>query len=368
MKPLYALVLLPLLLYGGDYDFDMDAIEAKPYTTSGYLRGEHKHQILNDASPKYPSKNKNSMQTYLSEANLKFASFKEKWKMESEFIANADFIDGDFTKEFTVAQLSFEYKFDINHLVEVGKKAPKWGKGYFVNPIAFFDRKKNPDDPEASREGYTLANYRYNKSYSGDLQNLTFDVLALQNSDNVNEDFNANHGTNVGLKLYMLYLDTDIEFVYMYASGDEERVGLDFSKNLQTNFEIHGEFAKTLGIDDYKFLVGLRYLTSSELTITSEYFYQKNQSFKTEPFFDNAYLMSKISQKEPFAILYSSLYYKNIYNLEDDSMQNSIGATYSFKNDMFLDLSYNTNGGDVESEYGSKLIEKTIWTRLTWYF
>ena len=204
MKLLYALLILPLFLCGGDYDFDMDAIEAKPYTTSGYLRGEHKHQMLNDTSPKYLSKNKDSMQTYLSEANLKFASFKENWKIDSEFIANADSIDGNFTKDFTVAQLYFQYKFDVNHLVEMGKKAPKWGKGYFVNPVAFFDRKKNPDDPEASREGYTLANYRYNKSYSGDLQNLTFDVLALKNSDDINEDFAANHGTKLGFKLYMV--------------------------------------------------------------------------------------------------------------------------------------------------------------------
>jgi len=368
MKRFYILLFLTLGAYAGDYDFDMSAIEVKPYTLSGYFKGEHKYQVLNENSPIYPSKNKQSMQAYLGEANLKAAYFKDNWKIDSEVLANYDDKDGDVEKIYTVAQLYFQYKFDTNNLIEIGKKAPKWGKAYYINPIAFFDRKKNPDDPEASREGFVMANYRYNKSYSGDLQNITIDVLAMKKDEHINEDFSSNDGSFVGLKLYMLYLDTDIEFAYMYASDDYDKIGFDFSKNLQTNFEIHAEFAKTLGYDDYKYLMGLKYLTENELSITSEYFYQKNRSAITEPFFDTQYLINKFSQKEPFDILYSNVYYKNIYNIEDKSMQNSIGGTYSFKNNMLLDISYNNNAGVDNSEYGSKLVQDTIWTKLYWYF
>lgn len=367
MKKLLSLLSLPLLLLGGDYDFDMQSIEVKPYTLAGYVRGDFRDMQLNEDSPKYPTKNKESIQSYNTEADVKFAYFEDAWKIDSELFAAYSDVDGEITKSGDFMQLYGQYKFTINHLVEIGKKAPKWGKGYFINPIAFFDRKKNPDDPEASREGFILGNYRFNKSYEGDLKNITFDIVALQNSDTLNKEFAQEQGMHVGAKLYMLYMDTDIELLYLYSSTQEDKVGFDFSKNLDTNFEIHGEFVSTIG-GDIKYLLGLRYLSASDLTLISEYFYQQNQTLISEPFFDTEYLINKLSQKEPFTILYSSLYYKNILNLEDESMQNSIGATYSFKNDVLLDCSLYLNSGDKKSEYGSKLARSTFWTRVTWYF
>ncbi|MBE0496932.1 MAG: hypothetical protein IBX45_11005 [Campylobacterales bacterium] len=368
MRRVCACLLLGASAWASDYDFDMSAIEVKPYTLSGYLKGEAKHQLLNPQSSAYLAKDKESMQTYLGEANVKFAYFKEAWKFESEGMANYSDIDGTVERGFTLAQLYGQYKFDTNHLIEVGKKTPKWGKGYFVNPIAFFDRKKNPDDPEASREGYILANYRYNKSYSGDVQNITFDLLGLKKERGLNEEFEGSEGTYLGAKLYMLYRDTDIEFLYMYASDDHDKIGFDFSKNLQSNIEIHGEFAKTLGVDDYAYLVGFKYLTAQELSITGEYFYQKNKTSPKTPFWDKQYLITKFTQKEPFGLLYSSVYYKNSYNLEDHSMQNVFGATYSFKNNTNLDISYTTNSGNKGTEYGGKLVEDMLWTKVSWYF
>lgn len=367
MKKILSLLCLPLLLLGGDYDFDMQGIEVKPYTFAGYLRGDFRYITLNDESPKYPTKNKESMQSYNGEADVKFAYFEDNYKINSEVFANYTDVDGNVTKSADFMQLYGEYKFNVNHLVEIGKKAPKWGKGYFVNPIAFFDRKKNPDDPEASREGFIFANYRFNKSYDSDVKNITFDLLVLNNEDALNKKFMMEQGTHVGMKLYMLYLDTDIEFLYLYSSSDEDRVGFDFSKNIETNFEIHGEFSSALS-GDVKYLLGFKYLSATDLTLTSEYFYQQNQSELSEPFFDKQYFINKLSQKEPLDILYSALYYKNIYNFEDASMQNSVGAIYSFKNDMVLDCSLYHNSGEVKSEFGSKLAQSTFWTRLTWYF
>jgi len=368
MKSLHVIFFTALLLHAGDYDFDLSAIEVKPYTLSGYLKGEAKFQGLNEDSPLFPSKNKESMKSYASEGNLKFAYFNDTVKLDTEVMVNYNDTDNEYSDEHKFAQLFIQYKFDQNHLVEIGKKAPKWGKGYFVNPIAFFDRKKDPNDPESSREGFIMANYRFNKSYEGDVKNASFDVLFMKNDTHMNSDFSNEEASNVGLKAYMLYLDTDIDLIYFKNDADVEKIGIDFSKNLMSNLEIHGEFAKILGEDDYAYLLGFKYLTEFELSMTAEYLYQKNQSSRNEPFFDHQYFMTKFSQKEPMDILYSSVYYKNIYNLGDKSMQNSLGATYSFKNNMLIDISYNLNDGTKTSEYGSKLVQDTLWTKLYWYF
>ena len=368
MKALHVSLVCASLLVAGDYDFDMGSIEVKPYTLSGYLKGEHKFQGLNDASPLYPTKNKSAMQSFLGEGNLKFAAFKDAFKLDSEVMVNASDIDGEESHEATLAQFFVQHKVNQNHLIEVGKKAPKWGKGYFANPIAFFDRKKDPNDPEASKEGYVMANYRYNKSFEGEVKNVTFDLLFMQSNDTYNSGFNDVEQNHFGAKAYFLAYDTDIELIYYHRSDENDKIGFDFSKNLQTNIEVHGEFAKTLGEDAYTYLLGFKYLTSFDLTITAEYLYQNTQSSKSEPFWDERYLISKFSQKEPLDWLYGSIYYKNTYNLSDNSMQNGVGATYSFKNNMLLDISYTLNDGKSSSEYGSKLVQDTLWTKLYWYF
>lgn len=368
MKTLHVSLLLCTCVYAGDYDFDLNAIEVKPYTLSGYLKGENKYQNLNEDSPLFHTKNKESMKTYASEGNLKFAYFENAWKIDSEFMVNYNDIDGIYSDKYTVSQLLLQYKFDDNHLLEVGKKAPKWGKGYFVNPIAFFDRKKDPNEPEASREGFIMANYRFNKSYSGDVKNFSLDVIAMKNDNHLNHDYADEKATNIGIKAYFLYLDTDIDIIYQYKDTGHDKIGFDFAKNLLSNFEVHAEVAATLHENDYAYLLGFKYLTEFELSITSEYFYQSQLQNRAEPFFDHQYLMHKLSQKEPFDILYSSLYYKNIYNLGDHSMQQGIGATYSFKNNMLLDVSFTINEGRKSAEYGSKLVQNTLWSKLYWYF
>ena len=190
----------------------------------------------------------------------------------------------------------------------------------------------------------------------------------MKSNEHMNDEFSQEEQNHVGMKAYFLAYDTDIDIIYYRRSEQSDKIGFDFSKNIQTNIEVHGEFAKTLGEDDYAYLVGMKYLTAFDLTITTEYFYQKNQSSKSEPFYDHQYVMNKFLQKEPFNWLYGAIYYKNIYNMNDQSFQNAFGVTYSFKNNMFIDLSYMINDGQTGSEYGSKLVQDTVWTKLYWYF
>ncbi|MCK5293219.1 MAG: hypothetical protein KAJ49_01110, partial [Arcobacteraceae bacterium] len=223
------------------------------------------------------------------------------------------------------------------------------------------------NNPEAAKEGYILGNYKYNKSYVGDLKNFSLDIVALSTSTNKNEDFYSQDSKNIAIKSYILYLDTDIDFIYYYSDVLKDKVGIDFSKNIKTNFEIHGEFVKQK--DGYNsYILGIKYLTADDLTITSEYFYQSEQLSTIVPYYDNRYFINKFSLKEPMGIVYFTIYYKNSLNIKDDSYQNNIGGIYSFKNNIKLDISYNNNRGDSLSEFGGKQVSDTIWSKVIWYF
>ncbi len=51
------------------------------------------------------------------------------------------------------------------------------------------------------------------------------------------------NGLNFAGKLYLLLYDTDIDLMAMTGESKTNRVGMDFSRNITTNLEIHGEFA-----------------------------------------------------------------------------------------------------------------------------
>ncbi|MCD6191575.1 MAG: hypothetical protein J7K14_08590, partial [Sulfurimonas sp.] len=245
---------------------------------------------------------------------------------------------------------------------------------------AFFDRPKDPSDPTKAREGFIITKYSYNKSFQSELKNLSFDFVYLPSTDEVNKDYydlitDKRDANNIALRLYMLLYDTDIDIIYNYSDEASEKIGIDFSKNIQTNFEVHGEYANILD-GGYSYLLGLRYLTNFELTIISEYLYRSEGLTKEEietttlniPFIAKDYAITLITQKEPFDFLYFSVYYKNMMNLQDYSMQNKVGASYLFKNNIDADLSYNVNSGDRLSEFGGKSVEDFVWLRLTWKF
>ncbi|MCD6432482.1 MAG: hypothetical protein J7L21_00430, partial [Sulfurimonas sp.] len=321
-------------------------------------------------------------QNYLhTEALLNFRYFYEAFTFKSSLMATYDYIKDKTDRDnYPINELYVEAKLDKNHTLLVGKESLQWGKGYFFNPVAFFDRPKDPTQPTKTREGFILTKYSYNKSFNSVLKNISFDIVYLPSSETINKDYytqvtNSKDANNGAMRLYMLLYDTDVDIIYRYSDITEDRVGIDFSKNIQTNFEIHGEFS-TKPDDEYSYLLGLRYLTDFELTIISEYLYKSDGLNKQEiklsnstlPFLAKDYWISLITQKEPFDLLYSTIYYKNMMNMQDSSMQNKVGAGYSFKNNMDIDISYNINSGGRLSEFGKKTVEDFLWLQLTWKY
>ena len=371
------LVLCTVGTYADDYSFDMASIETKSFEYSGYLRSEYKYQNLNQDSPLYTLMNRSdsAQNTSLNEALFRFTHYKDDFKLIGALSARYNNIDGEEESIFTVYQLYANNKLSVNHSIDIGKKTLKWGKGYFFNPAAFLDRPKDPTQPENAYEGYVMANYTYNKSFEGDLKNLKLDLIYMPTTSGINDDFHDGQSNNLAMKLYLLYLDTDIEFIYLYSDAQKDKIGLTFSKNLATYFEVHGEYAKEIN-GYHSYLLGLKYVTESDITITTEYYYHSEglteeeiaSTIKMEPFSAKSYVVNKFSKKEPFEIVYSSVYFKDMFNLEDNSHLDTLGFIYTFKNNLEIDFSYNLNSGNEESEFGKKMVSDFAWLKATWYF
>ena len=371
------LVLCSVSTYADEYDFDMESIETKSFEYSGYLRAEYKYQNLNQDSPLYTllKRSDSSQNSSLNEALFRFTHYKDDFKLIGSLSARYANIDGVDETLFTAYQLYAHNTLSINHSIDAGKKTLKWGKGYFFNPAAFLDRPKDPTQPENAYEGYVMANYAYNKSFDGDLKNLKLDLIYMPTTSKVNDDFYNGGSTNLAMKLYLLYLDTDIEFIYLYSDEQKDKLGFTFSKNLLPHFEIHGEYAKEMD-GYYSYLLGLKYVTQSDITIISEYYYDSEGLTKDEirsstkliPFSGKSYFVNKLTKKEPFGIVYSSVYFKDMLNTEDKSHLDTLGFIYTFKNNLEIDFSYNLNSGDEESEFGKKMVSDFAWLKATWYF
>ena len=186
---------------------------------------------------------------------------------------------------------------------------------------------------------------------------MTVTPVIIPVYDHINTDFGIRDNTNYAGKLYFLLYDTDIDFTFQKGNSRPSRYGMDFSRNITSSFEIHGELAhisnftkntidrngtvtqSTNDIESY--LLGIRYLTEADTTFIFEY-YRNGTGFngeEMEEFFglvDNGmndyrssgdetllqkaravtegnygrqnpmrdYLYTRISQKEPFDILY----------------------------------------------------------------
>lgn len=301
----------------------------------------------------------------------------------------------------------------------VGKRSLRWGKGYAWNPVAFFDRPKNPDDPELNLEGYWLATADIIQSFDGPLKTVALTPLILPQDHDLNWDFGSGNQVNWGGKLYFLLYDTDIDLVLMGRGSRNASYGLDFSRNLTTNLELHGELAWVVGNsrpvvtgsnqqsivrgDTISWLFGLRYLTEIDTTYIVEYYrngngYSKNemeayfqqvdrawgewqqtasasqlqrmgqlQSYsRVSPMRD--YLYARISQKEPYDILYFTPAITTIANLQDKSFSVAPELLYTGITNLELRLKGTAVVGAPRSEYGEKQNDARIELRIRYFF
>jgi len=305
--------------------------------------------------------------------------------------------------------------------IDVGKKTQKWGKGYAWNPAAFIDRPKDPDDPELGMEGFIVGSLDFIRSFGGPLKTFSFTPVVVPVYDHINDDFGNGNKLNFAGRFYFLLYDTDIDLMFLTGGSRSDRYGLDFSRNVTTNFEVHGEYAyvrntrknvlDTTGkvsqveADAHNYLVGIRHLTTFDLTTIVEYYHndmgfsddeRMNYIASVDRAYDvfqttgktaaltsaknladggygkansgKDYLYFRLSQKEPFDLLYFTPSLTWMVNLADRSYSLTPELAYTgFTNwDLRFKTAFLVGGHDTE--FGGKQNDYRAELRIGYYF
>ncbi|MCX5831541.1 MAG: hypothetical protein NT140_06605 [Deltaproteobacteria bacterium] len=422
------LLFLPVsALAGESYTLDDSEIEKKPYHFGGYVELRPVLNVLNKDAALYQLQYYNKDQeASLTEGNarLQLEGSYEKGLGRVYVKTNTDYryTDNAGSNERTAIYEGYgTLKPTDSWKFELGKKNLRWGKGYAWNPVNFLDRTKDPNDPELSLEGNIVATLDYIRSFDGPLKTFAFTPVLFPVYDHINDDAGVNNRLNVATKVYLLWYDTDLDFVYVADGSRTARMGMDFSRNITTNLEIHGELAQ---IRDYQQrfldaggavlsdtsdavsgLIGVRHLTTFDLTTILEYYHngtgfradEMNNYFslihrgsqlynatgnaslltnaqnltqggygRNSPMEDYLYL--RLSQKEPFDILYFTPALTTMVNLNDHSYSVTPELLYTGVTNLELRLRAGFIRGSRDSEFGEKPNDYRMELRIGYYF
>jgi hypothetical protein len=276
-----------------EYSFDASAFEKKPFELGGYVQLKQEDFALNRAGAFYklnyfnqPQRDDLGRTTGTMElvGKLRYGIGTFDFRTHSD--VQRDHLARDHNN--TVFEAAYSIRPSPGVTMEAGKRVLRWGKGYAWNPLGFVERLKDPNDPELAREGYVMADSDLIFNREGALQTIAFTPVLLPVGNDVNSDFGSSGHLNPAAKLYLLYRDTDIDFAWQGKGSRPARLGMDFSRNIVSNLEIHGEWARIqqftrpvtnsagavtnqLG-NVTSYLLGLRYLTASDTTYIAEYY------------------------------------------------------------------------------------------------
>jgi hypothetical protein len=408
-----------------EYTFDVSEIEKKPYHIGGYAEIRPVFFGLDRDASLYKLKFYNrdegsTLEEY--NATLQLEGSLEKGIALLFVRTNTDYKNSYLGEDFktTVYEGFLSLKPSSSLTIDIGKKTLKWGKGYAWNPVAFVDRPKDPDEPDLNLEGFIVASADYIKSFQGPLKTISFTPVLVPAYGDVNDDFGETGHMNFAAKLYLLLYDTDIDFILLAGGSKTTRYGMDFSRNINTNFEIHGEFAyinnyKKISVDsdgstvvtqyDAKSaLIGMRYLTEKDTTYILEYYrngtgfsptemrdyftfinkgYDTYVSTGSDALLKKAsmigsnygrpnpmknYLYLRVSQKEPFDILYFTPSITGILNISDKSFSLSPEFLYAGITNLELRLKTSLISGERLTDYGEKQNDYKVEFRARYYF
>lgn len=399
-------------LLAEEYTFDVAEFEKKPFELGGYveLKQEQFQLHRNAAFYKLGFYNLDQRDTLdRTTGALELIGKYTKGIATFNFRGHMDATRDNLVSEHEsrVYEAFASFKPDPGFTLDLGKKTLRWGKGYAWSPVGFVERPKDPNDPELSREGYTVAAADFIRNFDGPLQTLAFTPLLLPVSADVNSDFGKPNHVNVAAKLYFLYRDTDIDLVYLGRGSRTPRFGMDFSRNLTSNLEIHGEWARIADFEQKvtnasgvtttrqgsvtSALLGMRYLSENDTTFILEYYrngsgYTQSQMSDFYRFVDNGlsqfqatasdvllqralnlsqsgygrpnpmrnYVYARMSQKEPFDILYFTPSVTAIINTNDKSFSFTPELLYTGITNLELRFRLYALNGDTQTEFGEK--------------
>jgi len=422
-----AAVFLPQDLHAEEpYTFDLSETEKKPYHFGGYVEAKPVNFWADTNAALYKLKYYNQdVGRTLQEYNFKLqleGSY-EKDITRFYFKTNTDYKNSyqgnDEQSTFYEAYLTLKPSPSMK--VDAGKRTFKWGKGYAWNPAAFIDRPKDPEDPEIGLEGFIGLSADYVKSFEGPLKTFAVTPVLIPVTEEINKDFGRKDYLNLAGKIYFLFYDTDIDLIFLTGGSKTTRYGADFSRNVTTNWEVHGEFAYITDYqrtfidrsgksytDEYNavsYLIGTRYLTTRDTTFIFEYYHNGTGFMENEVkdyfgYIDDGYqtylntgndaalqraatltegnygrinpmrdyLYLRIAQKEPFDILYFNPAITTILNLNDWSFTLSPEIVYTRITNLELRLKASFIAGSADTEYGEKPNDYRLELRVGYYF
>ena len=322
------------------------------------------------------------------------------------------------TSDYRSYEAHASWQVDAGSNLQLGKRALRWGKGYAWSPVAFLERAKDPTDPELAREGFVMATGAWVRSFDGPLQTLALTAALVPTTGGLNGDFgggtsNAGHA-NPALKLYALLHDTDIDLVWAGRGSHGPRLGIDFSRNLGSQLEVHGEWARiadvpravlvgsTLQGETRTYtsaLIGLRYLTERDTTFIAE-LYRNGGGYSPEelgvfhelarasagspaaaslagraaaqgynrPNAAQRYAYLRVSQKEPFDLLDLTPSLTLIANTRDHSWSLIPELVYTGLRNVELRARLALNQGDAGTEFGERAVRSRVELRARVFF
>ncbi len=398
--------------------FDVSGYEKQAFEWKGYAELRPEEQLLRRDSAGYllqfPGETRTTLERASAAAEISGTLRYES--LSADFTGHASYLR-DSRGEASDARLYEAYAGwhpGSRSGLEIGKRSLRWGKGYAFSPVAFLERPKDPTDPELSREGFVMAMGELVRSFGGPLQTLALTAVTLPTTWGLNSDFGPSGNVDVAVKLYGLLLDTDVDLLYTAPGSQDQRFGADFSRNLGSNLEVHGEWAlstdaprmviaanelvrETRGYSSY--LLGMRYLTERETTLILEYFHRGGGYTETEMqrFFDlvkasanapalfglvaragsqgynrpNAmrnYAYARVAQSEPFDILYLTPSLTALVNADEGSFSIIPEVLYTGFKNLELRLRVAVNRGEASTEYGEKPVESRVELRARYFF
>ncbi|HAX62084.1 MAG TPA: hypothetical protein DCX95_05990 [Elusimicrobia bacterium] len=408
-------------VYAEDYSFEIPSSESKKEMLELGGNLDVKYSILGTKkdSPMY------QLQYY----NQQLSDILSSYRME--FYLNGDYQTKDIgvhlkthseyynenQTDFNLYELYGDVNLSANSFLLMGKKMYNWGKGYAFNPVGYVNPVKDPENPELSQTGLFSVNYEYSKSFQSELiKNMALDLIAIPSANTINNKVSEIQNTDFAGKFYFLFLDADIDFLQYYSKVNPEKIGVDFSRNLFTNLEMHGEFSMFRGqpkyliadnsletkyIDGTSYLFGMRWL--SELNITTIFEYYHNDAGLSVKEFENYnnflvnaassgntntisgaintaknnfsgtnlmrdYLYLKMSWPEPFNWVYFTPAVYTIFNVNDRSSTTGIPLSYKpITNFEFIFWPVFLTGNS-NSEFGSKQYKNKLDMWMQFYF
>jgi hypothetical protein len=403
-----------------EYSFDASEFAKKPFELGGYAEFKQEALSLRPESPLFRLNFAGEAPRRSLDRSTGTLELAGRW--------NAGALSADLRTHSALAHDAFgtarrnriyeagaRWTLDANWSLDAGKRTLRWGKGYAWSPVAFLERPKDANDPQISREGFVVAGGTWVRSFEGPLAAASVTALVVPAGEDVNPAYGRPDHANPAAKLYLLYRDTDIDLLWAGKGSRPGRYCFDFSRNLGTNLEVHGEWARTSGLerppvlpdggivqerrDATSWLVGLRYLTASEVTWIAEAYrngggYTRDehadfldsagaapssmrlagrlQSLAQSPYArpnpgrDYAYL--RVSAKEPFDWLYVTPAITAIANVRDRSFSLTPEVAYVGLTDIELRARVVWLHGAPDTEFGSRPNRRRIEAYARWFF